>query len=187
MREKILVVEREAFFEPGFFEGFLLFDKCFKYLSIIENYAYSAERTEVETNINLKQLISYSIINSSEDIFVYQRVSGNEKRLRDLWSIGIGGHIRSRDGGSPLKAVEKGTLREFREELGFLPVNIRLLGLLNLEEREVDRVHLGLVYACEAKPPVRGGEFLPLKEILQLNLENWSKYLLNSLRELKII
>lgn len=187
MREKILVVEREAFFEPGFFEGFLFFDKCSKYLNVIENYAYSAERTIVETNINLKQLISYAIVKSGNEIFAYQRVTGNEKRLRDLWSIGVGGHIRSRDGDSPLKAVEKGTLREFKEELGFLPVNIKLLGLLNLEEREVDMVHLGIVYTCEAKPPVKGGKFLPLQEISRLNLENWSKNLLNSLIELKVI
>ncbi|MBT9174435.1 MAG: hypothetical protein DDT22_00088 [candidate division WS2 bacterium] len=187
MREKILVVEREAFFEPGFFEGFLIFDKCTRYLNVIENKSFSAERTVVETNINLKQLISYAIVKSGNDIFVYQRVTGNEKRLRDLWSIGVGGHIRSRDGVFPLKAVEKGTLREFKEELGFLPINIRLLGLLNLEEREVDKVHLGMVYTCEAIPPVKGGKFLPPQEISLLNLENWSKSLLNSLIELGVV
>lgn len=184
MIEQILVVKRENLFEPGFFEGFLPYKYSLPYIEKIANFGFSIGRNQAEDDPNLKQVISYAIIRHQNTIYAYQRTTGSEKRLRDLWSLGVGGHIRMTDGKTIPEIIRKGALRELKEELNLVTPRMYFHGLLNLEERRVDQVHLGAVFVVEAEPPLKGGSFFKLEELKELNLENWSKALLGVAEEL---
>jgi predicted NUDIX family phosphoesterase len=72
--------------------------------------------------------------------------AGGDERLHDRFSIGVGGHLNPGD-----RDLAGGLAREWAEELdaAFVP-EFRLLGLLNDDETDVGRVHLGVVYLAEA-------------------------------------
>lgn len=74
------------------FEGFLqpAVDKFQSVLAQAQFY----QRGPAETDLRLKQIITYTIITSGNTIFNYRRgKSGGEDRLHDLRSIGVGGHV----------------------------------------------------------------------------------------------
>lgn len=151
--EQILVVKREDLFKPGFFLGFMPYKEALPYLEQISNSGFSINRSQAEEDTNLKQVISYALLRHDNTIYAYQRKHGSEKRLRDLWSIGVGGHIRISEGKTIPEAIKKGALRELKEELDLTPSRMSFHGLLNLEERRVDQVHIGAVFLVETEPP----------------------------------
>lgn len=148
------------------------------------------DRSEAEKDAAFKQLIPYAILQLSPDqrIAAYQR-NGSEKRLTDLWSIGIGGHINPIDdqtGGLMLEQIAANCLmREFSEETGLYLESrpVEFLGLINEEETSVGKVHLGLVYRIMAQNPeeIRPSEELAnfqwttVEEVKKLPLEHWSR------------
>jgi predicted NUDIX family phosphoesterase len=120
----------------------------------------------METNPEFKQLIPYVIFHFNGLVFSYLRKSGGEKRLDDLYSIGIGGHVEKQDeeqlrreivvgtdpfiriGRSTVPATSfyRGLAREIEEEVEIkCPFDIQVVGLLNEDTSDVGRVHLGIV------------------------------------------
>ncbi len=136
-------------------------------------------------------------------VFAYRRGDGQgETRLRSKWSVGVGGHINDVDAGaesasaSPLTQTPEtaqtsenapsspfgndlfsaGAAREIAEEvvLGAPILRFERVGLVNDDETEVGRVHLGVVcVATLAAPELKSNEpdlaesgFRPVDELL---------------------
>ena len=198
--EQVLVVPTELLHELGYFQGFTSdVARYFDELLSPENTSYRP-RDEMERDPRFKQLIPYVIfrfIDSDREVSVFQYTRGKgqgEQRLHSKRSIGIGGHICSDDQSSPLDQhpYEEGMRRELAEEVeigtGF---EDQLVGLLNDDETEVGRVHLGVVHLFDVEAPrviprekeIIDAGFRPSSELLN-NLdefESWSRICLESI------
>lgn len=129
-------------------------------------------RAQCETDESVLQLIPYIVFKDrdSQEIFLYTRGrSGNESRLYNKHSIGIGGHvdIAVLTDGVPTEHALAFTLaleaaREIEEEVGYslteaeceallqTLISERFIRLYTPESRNpVDRVHLGLAIVLE--------------------------------------
>jgi predicted NUDIX family phosphoesterase len=105
------------------------------------------ERPAAEEDTTLKQIIPYLVLRDVDRIFLMKRTrAGGDARLHDHFTIGVGGHMNPGDG-SVLRCLR----REWSEELvaDFVP-GFEFLGLLNDDEVEVGRHHLGIVYLADA-------------------------------------
>jgi predicted NUDIX family phosphoesterase len=101
----------------------------------------------MERDPRFKQVIPYLVLRDRGRYFLMRRTrAGGDDRLHDRFSIGVGGHLNPGD-----VDLAGGLAREWAEELdaAFVP-EFRLLGLLNDDETDVGRVHLGVVYLAEA-------------------------------------
>jgi len=116
------------------------------------NY-YFEEKQKAENNTQLKQLIPYIILENTQNgkVLIYKR-QGNEKRIRGLWSVGVGGHIDKvdkKDKDNIKDIVEFCIKRELKEELLGHQVNakqIEFLGIMNEELTKVGKVHIAAVF-----------------------------------------
>lgn len=153
--EQILVVPREQLFndEKNAFNGFIGKEDE-KYNEIISTFNQFdvKRRGDMEENPSYKQLISYVIIRSQDDeeTLVYKRLDGGgESRLHGLLSIGVGGHMN--DVAETAEIMEKLSInakRELEEEVGLAGSHledIEIIGLINDDDNEVGKVHIGLV------------------------------------------
>jgi predicted NUDIX family phosphoesterase len=152
--EHVLVVPTLLFHEVGYFQGFTT--NVAPYLTTLLDPAYGSYRPRpaMEQDPSFKQLIPYCIFRFEDQIFYYRRSKGTgEGRLHGKRSIGVGGHISSEDqaAASPyLQAMQ----REIAEEV-FLESGYRqtCVGLLNDDESEVGKVHLGVVHIFDLDEP----------------------------------
>lgn len=147
-------------------------------------------RETAERDPRCKQLIPYLVVGCGDPVklAVYPR-RGREGRLHGRFSLGLGGHIEPQDEGPGLgDTVRRGARRELREELGVAgPVSLEFRGLVNEEETEVGRVHLGLVFsvriphppASPGDPELSGLEWLAPAEARGRPLELWSELALD--------
>ena len=160
--EQVLVVPTSLFHEIGHFQGFSA--EADRYLTILlaaENTSYRP-RSEMEEDPSFKQLIPYVIFRyrdaaGGESIFCYTRGKGQgEKRLHRKRSVGIGGHISSQDSSSEksLHPYEEGMQRELDEEVDIATTyTSQRVGLINDDQTEVGRVHLGIVHIFDVASP----------------------------------
>ena len=153
--EPILVVSRDVLFnnEEDVFNGFI--DKNDeRYERILAKFPRFEvkRRGEMEDNPSYKQLISYVIISSEDEkTLLYKRLTGgDETRLHGLLSIGVGGHMNDVP---EADAIEEklfiNAKRELEEEVGLTGEqleDIRIIGLINDDDNEVGRVHIGVVF-----------------------------------------
>ena len=105
-------------------------------------------RAAMERDPTFKQVIPYLVLRDGPRYFLMRRTrAGADERLHERWSIGIGGHLNHEDAD-----LEAGLRREWREEIDaeFEP-DFRFVGLLNDDETDVGRVHIGLVYEAETR------------------------------------
>jgi len=195
--EHVLVIPTQHFRDLGYFQGFC--EDVGRYLpELLSSLRTSYQpRSQMEQDPSFKQLIPYVIFqyrseSGTPHIFQYTRGKGQgEQRLRSKRSIGIGGHISSEDAvrGEP---YEVGMQRELSEEVIIeSEYSPRLVGLLNDDETEVGRVHLGVVHVFDVKQPrVRPREadildagFSPVHELLKdlHGFETWSQICLKAL------
>ena len=190
--ERVLVVPTELFHGIGHFQGFC--DDVDRYLpQLLEpaNTSYRP-RNEVETDPGFKQLIPYVIFchrdsSGEPEVFQYTRGTGQgEGRLHRKRSVGIGGHISSTDAQGNGCPYAEGMRRELEEEVSIhTPYTDRQVGLINDDETEVGRVHLGVVHLFEVESPdVRPSEteiiecgFRPVRDVLAdlEGFETWSQ------------
>jgi predicted NUDIX family phosphoesterase len=201
--ECVLVVPTELFHRLGHFQGFST--DMDRYLGELFSPAHTSYRPrhEVEEDPGFKQLIPYVIFRHRDDqgrvsIFQYTRGKGQgENRLHSKKSIGIGGHISAEDVATDehahaTAAYEEGMRRELAEEVAIdTPYTERCLGLINDDQSEVGRVHLGVVHVFDVeRPQVRPLEadiieagFRPLEDILAdtSGFETWSQICLSAL------
>lgn len=197
--EHVLVVPTADFHRLGHFQG--VSRDVAKYVDGLlkpELMSYRP-RAEMEKDPSFKQFIPYVIFRHTDDVgnvslFQYTRGKGQgEARLHAKRSIGIGGHISSDDaaivGSHP---YEEGLRRELAEEVSIdTAYRESCIGLINDDETEVGKVHLGVVHIFDVNEPrVEPREtdicltgFRPLAELLAARdqFETWSKICLESL------
>ncbi len=144
--EQVLVVPRDLVMGPAGWRG-ILSPGAEPFLRIIGEAGRFAARSAMEHDPRFKQVIPYLVLRDRGRYFLMRRTrAGGDARLHDRFSIGVGGHLNPGD-----VDLAGGLAREWAEELeaDFVP-EFRLLGLLNDDETDVGRVHLGVVYLAEA-------------------------------------
>jgi len=198
--EQVLVVPTAEFHRLGHFQGFS--SEADRYVAelLSPEHVRFRPRGEMEQDPSFKQLIPYVVLLHAEasgrqSVFQYTRGSGQgEGRLHRKRSIGVGGHISSIDAsaGGEMPAYDEGMRRELEEEV-FIETDFtsRCVGLINDDETEVGRVHLGVVHVCDLSAPrVRPREsdlldarFQPVAELLDRieQFETWSQICLRAL------
>lgn len=176
--EQILVVPRTSLFnnEMNAFNGFIGREDS-RYDEIVRSFGgfEVKRRGDMEEDPSYKQLISYVIIRSDDDskTLVYKRLDGGgEERLHGLLSIGVGGHMNDvEEAGSIDDKLSINAKRELKEEVGLAGDelrNIEIMGLINDDNNEVGKVHVGLVLKVNvAEDDVRNME----ADTLSLNWE----------------
>ncbi len=146
-------------------------------------------RPAAEKDPSYKQIIPYIILQTAdlEMTAVYNR-QGSEKRLHDLWSVGIGGHINPVDVKHQTTSFEQilvtGMQRELSEELSRMPETDEpvFTGVISEEITDVGTVHLGAVFRILTHSPdlyIPGDELFDFGwektgNLEQLELELWS-------------
>ena len=191
MGEPILVVEREYLFSDGGFQGFISSKKK-DYLSrILSNYKYEIRSPELEKNPALQQPIPYVwIVNPKEKkAFLYKRAkTGNEGRLHNKFSGGVGGHIDKNTEENSKNPIHDAMMRELMEEvvMEHYPVP-NIIGYINDDADPVGQVHFGLVALCETLSDVKPledmseGKFYTIEEVENIfsnsenDIENWTR------------
>ncbi|MBI84692.1 MAG: phosphoesterase [Planctomycetaceae bacterium] len=200
--EQVLVVPTELFHRLGYFQGFSSdTDRYLEELLSPTNTSYRP-RSEMESDPGFKQLIPYVVFchrdpQGQPSVFCYTRGTGQgEQRLHRKRSIGVGGHISSEDVAASDEShpYEEGLQRELNEEVLIeTPYQSRCVGLINDDETDVGKVHLGVVHLFTVdQPEVRPREseivdagFHPVAE-LNKNLaefETWSSICLQAMFE----
>lgn len=182
--EMILVVKRSDFFkdEPAW-NGLkkVNFDS---YLSLIQNKKEFLPRAAMESDLAYKQIIPYLVFCHEDRYFLMQRTGhATESRLRNKFSLGIGGHIQEED----LKnnSIFSWAEREFHEEVDYKDTfTIEPLGILNDDMTPVGQVHVGFVFLVQGttanisvKSELKSGQLVSLDECKNYfdNLEMWSQ------------
>lgn len=153
--EQVLVVPTLVFQELGYFQGF--HTNVEPYLKTLLDPAYISyrPRDKMETDPSFKQLIPYCIFRCQDQLFHYQRGKlQGEGRLHSKRSIGVGGHISTQDRNLFSSPYLEAMHREIEEEV-YLDCGHKdtCVGLLNDDETEVGRVHLGIVHIFDLDAP----------------------------------
>jgi predicted NUDIX family phosphoesterase len=153
--EQVLVVPTVMFHELGYFQGFNT--NVAPYLKTLLDPAYVSyrPRDKMETDPSFKQLIPYCIFRFEDQLFHYQRGKlQGEGRLHSKRSIGVGGHISTQDRNLSSSPYLEAMRREIEEEI-YLDCAHQdtCVGLLNDDETEVGRVHLGIVHIFDLDAP----------------------------------
>jgi len=195
--EQVMVVRTQLFHDCGYFQGFCSdTDKYLETLLDAANTQY-LPRGDMEEDPSFKQLIPYCIFKFVDEsgtthVFQYTRgKGGGETRLRAKKSVGIGGHISTLDAHDE-SPYELGMQRELEEEIVIgTEFTQTLVGLINDDENEVGKVHLGIVHLFEVQKPlisaneaeISDAGFLPVAELMADldSYETWSRICLESL------
>jgi len=183
--EHVLCVTRAEVFPDGAWHGFVdtELDRVQK---VIRERSFFMLRSDVEDDPSYQQIIPYVVFRHHGRYLLTRRLrASSEKRLRQQYSLGIGGHINpgDLDAGDP---IADGLKREWEEEVDYQGhFEARLLGLLNDESSPVSKVHLAVVFLLDGDTPeisIRetdklAGELLTLQEmrIHYLEMESWSQ------------
>ena len=198
--ERVLVVPAAKLFEQiGFVNGFHFVrneKELERVKQVIRRHHRFAPRPQgansvVEHDSFYKQFITYGIFFSKESdgeakIFIYKR-NGlgssddlGDDRLLDVYSIGIGGHIKHTDKLNERSIMLEGVLsksiwREIKEEVEFSKCNKpRFIGFVNFDhlpinpyelirenerligtKTKIERTHFGLVYLIQVSPDIK--------------------------------
>jgi len=203
--EMILAIDRSVLFneEKLAFQG--LKTDPFEILDITSTFRKDkalkvVRRGDAEEDQTMKQPIPYVVVtrNQGSETFLYKRLNkGNETRLHDQLSIGVGGHMNHIDISSYAweDTLRYNMLKELDEELYFEVGTLndipkpRVIGLINDDKNEVGKVHIGILAVLDLpydfKVEVRETDKLegywvrtdclrdsPLFE----SLETWSQY-----------
>lgn len=202
MDEQIIVVPRSKLFEneslafQGVSNDVNLLNKI---IDNIDNSFSIMRRGDAEEDFNYKQPIPYAVLKRGNDVFIYERLTGGgEKRLHNQLSLGVGGHMNGIENYSFNDLLYENLNRELDEELYISnkKFDINIIGLINDDENEVGRVHIGLLAIIELNNDVdvrvreinqlKGG-WIQIKDLISddiyNDLETWSQFvadLLNS-------
>ncbi len=194
--EQVLVVPRAAFEAVGAFNGVRLNPQDYLNAFLKPGVAHFMDRELAEQSPEFKQLIAYAIFCHKGRVLAYSRTAkGNETRLHDKWSLGIGGHINPIDGlAENLSTYLAGVEREIREEITFSGSACQqLYAVINDDTNEVGSVHLGIVHrfdldseeVCANEKALANLGFRELDELagpLYEKLETWSAICVDALR-----
>ena len=108
-------------------------------------------RDDVEEDESYRQIIPYAVIQQEDKVFLVERLKkGNEARLHNFLSIGIGGHINNEGHPSAKDVIEGGLAKELQEELHIGAYEAEAVGLLHDSTTPVSRVHTGILYKVKS-------------------------------------
>lgn len=195
--EQVLVVPTELFHQIGHFQGFSQEVERYRETLFDPLHTSYRPRDEVEQDPGFKQLIPYVVFRHTRpdgtvELFQYTRGKGQgEKRLHAKRSVGVGGHISSDDAAAD-DSYQEGMQRELSEEIRIeTPYQETCVGLINDDESEVGRVHLGIVHLCDVESPevfpreedLLDAGFRPCQQLLAEleQFETWSQICLKAL------
>ena len=182
--ELILVVKRDDFFQhESAWTGLKKVDFD-TYLTLIQQKKEFLPRSVMETDTNYKQIIPYLVFSHNNRYFLMQRTNKQtENRLRNKYSLGIGGHIRQED--LTDNSIFSWAQREFHEEVNYQDqFTITPLGILNDDSNAVGQVHVGFIFLLQGTTPhisikseLKSGQLVSLDEAsLYFNdMESWSQ------------
>lgn len=195
--EHVMVVPTQLFHDCGYFQGFS--SETDRYLAKLLDPAKTSylPRDQMEQDPSFKQLIPYCIFRHTADdqsVHVFQYTRGKqqgESRLHSKRSVGIGGHISTLDLGDD-SPYEVGLNRELEEEVSIdTEYRQNCVGLINDDENEVGKVHLGIVHIFDvAQPQVTAREtsiadagFVAVAQLIDEldQFETWSQICIRSL------
>lgn len=189
--EQILVIKSEILFKDGKWQG-LKTDNLDYYIDLIKKNCEFKRRGDMENDPSYKQLIPYILFNYENKYFIYKYLEkAGEARLKNDYIIGVGGHINLVDVKDGENVLEAGRDREWDEEVEYNDKFSakKLVGLLADERRDVESVHLGLVYVFKGSTPNISiketdkmiGELLGPEEIKFkcCNTEGWAPIIYN--------
>ena len=200
--EQVLVIPRPLLDELGSFQG--LEFEVDRYLPAFlrpENNFFML-RDIAEDDPSHKQIIPYAIFHHDGKFLHYVRgKKSGEQRLASKGSIGIGGHINTTDHSpEPLgeETYLRGVEREVNEELKIIDgYDQQIVALLNHDDNEVGRVHLGVVHLfnlhsdkVEAnESEIADLQFLSREALLERHdqLESWSQSCADGLEQILAI
>lgn len=182
--ENILVVPRIKLFSTNAFQG-LSTTVTKDVLETIETHKEFKLRPAMEEDPAYKQIIPYLIFKYQDRYFLMQRkATSSEQRLKNKYSLGIGGHMRREDMYEGASIFEWAK-REFEEEIDYTGnLTISTLGVLNDDSNPVGQVHLGLVLLLEGdsehikvRSELKNGTLVTALECLNFyqDLESWSQ------------
>ncbi len=187
---------RDAFEAVGAFNGVRRNPQDYLTAFLRPGVAHFMDRELAEESPQFKQIIAYAIFCHEGRVLAYARTAkGNEARLHDKYSLGIGGHINPVDGladnlGTYLAGVE----REIREEISFSGTATQeLYAVINDDTNEVGSVHLGIVHrfeldSDEVRPNEKALDKLAFRTLDELagplgdKLETWSAICVEALQ-----
>ncbi|MFH1462258.1 MAG: hypothetical protein ABIG08_00945 [bacterium] len=185
--ERVLVVARETMFQGGCWQG-LKRDNLEHYLDLIRNNFQFKLRSKVENDSSWQQIIPYILFNFQDRYFVYRYLEkASEERLKKDYHLGVAGHINPIDSKPGEDILEIAAKREWDEEIEYKGklLKKKLIGILNDERREVEAVHLGLIYLFEGDSPeilvkekdVLKGELVKLNDLGKYveGISNWAQ------------
>lgn len=179
----ILAVKTEDLFPEEIREGFWEIP-IEEVLDLVNRKGEFVPRVDADLDETYQQIIPQIILKVGKKIFIHKIPStGNEERLHDMWPIFLGGHIDETDEG-----ILEATQREFEEEINYQG-NItkrKFLGLVNIHDHPVNRVHIGMVWLFEGDSEdfestgddgVSEGKFVSLDELEEYydKMSYWSK------------
>jgi len=185
--EHVLCVPLATIFPDGSWHG-LVTRGLERVLRTIHAASEYRPRHLVEEDLEQQQVIPYCIVHHPwDDTYLLTRRlrRSSERRLHDLYSLGVGGHINPGDG-EKVDPVVGGLLREWAEEIVCpAPASARLVAVLNDDSTPVAKHHLGLVFVVEPSAgPVEireaeklEGEPMSLEtmRVHYLSMESWSQ------------
>ncbi len=189
--EKILVIKRELLFAASDFQGFLPMRDFRGYQDLIVRHKQFLWRSAMENDPSYKQIIPYLVFRHANTYFLMRRrSSASEARLKDKYSLGIGGHIRQED--MIDASLISWAQREFAEEVDYKGSStVQPLGLINDDSTAVGQVYIGFVFLLEGdsaqisiKDEHKEGSLLALEHMQSLykNMETWSQLSFDYLR-----
>jgi predicted NUDIX family phosphoesterase len=196
-REEVLVVSRDALFAGTEWTGFRDIGLDDLLVRIRAGYRFRPRR-EVEEDPTEPQIIPYVVFRHEDRYFLTHRLRrSSERRLRHLYSLGVGGHINPEDVGGSTDPIEAGLRREWEEEVVYTgDFSTRLLGAINDQTTPVGRVHVGLIFLVEGDRPeisIReidklAGALLPLDAMRSyyLDMESWSQLIFDYLTKVPV-
>jgi Predicted phosphoesterase (MutT family) len=189
--ELILVVKQKNLFQQGAWQGMHPVDYK-AYAQLIQEKAEFLPRSQMESDLTYKQIIPYLVFTHENKYFLMQRrATTTEVRLKNKYSLGIGGHINQEDiQGTDIAAWAR---REFDEEVNFAGTyHIEALGLLNDDSNAVGQVHAGFVFLLRGdssnisvKSELKSGTLYSLTELdgFYDNMETWSQIIVDYLHK----
>lgn len=184
--EQVLCVRREELFPDGVVWRGFVSEGLERAQRLFREASFFMPRAKVEDDPGYQQVIPYVVFRHGDRYLLTRRLkASSEKRLRQLYSLGVGGHINPADVGNGDPVLD-GMRREWEEEVVYAGrFETRLLGLIKEESAPVGRVHVGLVYLIDGDSPeiaIRetdklSGELLTLEEMRMyyLEMESWSQ------------
>ena len=196
-REDVLVVPRDILFAGGEWNGFRD-DRLDELVERVRSSYRFRSRREVEDDPAMPQVIPYVVFRHEDRYFLTHRLRrSSERRLRHLYSLGVGGHINPEDVANATDPIDAGMRREWEEEVVYDGhFQTHLLGAINDQTTPVGRVHVGLIYLVDGDRPhisIRevdklAGALLQLDAMRSyyLDMESWSQLIFDYLTRVPV-